>query len=79
MSLPRLKGAISGPIRAYRLTVTAAHFSAYGGGEGENEKEAGGGGARCSVCATRLSAVDSTAGDRQPGMTSRPPRGWWTL
>lgn len=43
MSLPRLKGAISGPIRAYRLTVTAAHFSAYGGGEGENEKEAGGG------------------------------------
>lgn len=44
MSLPRLKGAISGPIRAYRLTVTAAHFSAYGGGEGENEKEAGGGG-----------------------------------
>lgn len=37
MSLPRLKGAISGPIRAYRLTVTAAHFSAYGGGEGEKE------------------------------------------
>lgn len=28
MSLPWLKGAISGPIRVYRLTVTAAHFSA---------------------------------------------------
>lgn len=27
MSLPWLKGAISGPIRAYGLTVTAAHFS----------------------------------------------------
>lgn len=45
MSLPRLKGAISGPIRARGLTVTAAHFSADRGGEqgggrkGEREKE----------------------------------------
>lgn len=28
VSLPGLKGAISGPIRACRLTVTAAHFLA---------------------------------------------------
>lgn len=46
MSLPWLKGAISGPIRVYRLTVTAAHFSAnrvvgrWGGSEKKKEKEA---------------------------------------
>lgn len=37
--LPRLKGAISGPIRVYGLTVTAAHFSAIREGGGERERE----------------------------------------
>lgn len=68
MSLPWLKGAISGPIRAYGLTVTAAHFSANRRGGGVRKKRqasrAGGGPAMLFVpeC-MRLSAVDSTAGD----------------
>lgn len=67
MSLPWLKGAISGPIRAHGLTVTAAHFSANRGGWGGG-KERGVEGGRgvclllCCLC-MRLSAVDSTAGD----------------
>lgn len=53
MSLPWLKGAISGPIRAAGLTVTAAHFSADGGvvvGGGGAEDD-GTGRACCAVCA----------------------------
>lgn len=60
LSLPRLKGAISGPITVYRLTVTAAHFSANRGGEGrggsgKRQKHAGlvgggGGGTCCAAC-----------------------------
>lgn len=44
MSLPWLKGAISGPIRACGLTVTAAHFSANrkGGGKEKKASRAGG-------------------------------------
>lgn len=56
MPLPWLKGAISGPIRVYGLTVTAAHFSAVREGGGERE--------RVACCEhMRLSAVDSMAGD----------------
>lgn len=48
MSLPWLKGAISGPIRAYGLTVTAAHFSddrrlGEGGWKREASRAGGGG------------------------------------
>lgn len=57
MSLPWLKGAISGPIRVYGLTVTAAHFSADrggGGGEGGRERgEQGGWGLRLLCCLCR--------------------------
>lgn len=78
VSLPWLKGAISGPIRAYGLTVTAAHFfcrqgrcwwwmsGGKGGGVRKKSRHAGqvGGPAALFVpeC-MRLSAVDSTAGD----------------
>lgn len=69
MSLPWLKGAISGPISAYGLTVTAAHFSANRGG-GAIKKEVsrvdGGGGVPAELFVPecmRLSTVDLTAVD----------------
>lgn len=69
MSLPWLKGAISGPIRAYGLTVTAAHFSddrrLGEGGVEERGEQSRWWGPCCAVCAKcmRRFAVDSTAGD----------------
>lgn len=63
MSLPRLKGAISGPIRAQAYCNSCTFFSQRGeGGVGE---------ARCPECMA-LSAVESVADDWRPGMTSRP-------
>lgn len=69
MSLPWLKGAISGPIRVYRLTVTAAHFSANRvvwrrgkRGVRERKRRAGQVGLFVSEC-VRLATVDSKAGD----------------
>lgn len=54
MSLPWLKGAISGSLSVDGLTVTAAHFSAKQGWEGGKRRvewsgRGGGGGACCAV------------------------------